>query len=118
MERLFKAGALDVFLIQIIMKKGRPGIQLSVLCSEQRKDALIKIILKETTSIGLRFYETRRKVLQRKIKPVDTEFGKIRVKYSKLGDRIFKASPEYEDCKKIAKQFNIPLIEIMKKVKV
>ncbi len=117
MERLFKAGALDVYLTHILMKKGRPGIKLTAICNENLKEDLIKIVLKETSTIGLRFYETKRKVLQREIKMIDTEFGKVRVKVSKLGDEILKIMPEYEDCKKIAKKLNIPLIEVMKKVR-
>ncbi|MDP3296394.1 MAG: nickel pincer cofactor biosynthesis protein LarC [Thermodesulfovibrionia bacterium] len=116
MEKLFKAGALDVFLTQVIMKKGRPGIKLTALCSEDKRDELIEIILKETTSIGVRFYETQRKILQRTIESVDTKFGKIKVKISRLGADMVKITPEYEDCKKIAKKFNIPLIEVIKSV--
>ncbi|MCK5286761.1 MAG: LarC family nickel insertion protein, partial [Thermodesulfovibrionia bacterium] len=116
MERLFQYGALDVFLTQIIMKKSRPGIKLSVLCGEDKKDGLMKIILEETTSIGVRFYEAQRKMLRRTIESIDTKFGKIRVKVSRYGDRILKITPEYEDCKKIAKQRAIPLKEVIKKV--
>jgi uncharacterized protein (DUF111 family) len=118
MEKLFKKGALDVFLTQIIMKKGRPGIRLTVLCKETEKEQLIKIILMETTTIGLRFHEVKRRVLQREIKLVDTEFGKVRVKFTKFGDDILKATPEYEDCKKIAKKLNMPLMEIMRRIKI
>jgi len=117
MEQLFKSGALDVYLSQIIMKKGRPGIKLTVLCNEEQKEDLIKIVLKETSSIGLRSYETKRRVLQREIKTIDMEFGKVKVKLSKLGDKILKVAPEYEDCKRIAKKLNIPLIEVMEKIK-
>ena len=117
MEKLFKTGALDVFLTQVLMKKGRPGVKLTVLCKEADNEELIKIIMKETTTIGLRFYDVKRRVLQREIKLVDTEFGKVRVKLSKLGDEILKATPEYEDCKRIAKKLNIPLIEVMEKIK-
>jgi len=116
MEKLLKIGALDVYLTHILMKKGRPGIKLTVLCSEDKKEDLMKIILKETTTIGLRFYEVKRKVLQREIKVIDTKFGKVRVKFSRLGGDILKATPEYEDCKKIARKLNIPLIEVMKKI--
>ncbi|MBI4653771.1 MAG: nickel pincer cofactor biosynthesis protein LarC [Nitrospirae bacterium] len=116
MERLFEAGALDVFLTQIIMKKGRPGILLSVLCSRHKRDDLIKIILRETTSIGLRFYETERKILERELKAIETEFGKVNVKISKLGGDFIKVTPEYEDCKKLAKRLNIPIIDVMKKL--
>ena len=117
MENLFKAGALDVFLTQIIMKKGRPGIKLTVLCSELKKGQLSEIILKETTTIGLRYYETERKVLQREIREVDTEFGKVKLKVAKFGTDIIKIMPEYEDCKKIARKYKIPLIEVMKKIR-
>ncbi len=118
MKKLFKKGALDVFLTQIIMKKGRPGIKLTVLCKETEKENLIKIILMETTTIGLRFHEVKRRILQRDIQLVDTEFGKVRVKFSRLGNSILKVSPEYEDCKKIAKMLNKPLIEVMTRIKI
>jgi uncharacterized protein (TIGR00299 family) protein len=118
MERLFKEGALDVFLTQVIMKKGRPGIKLTVLSKETERENLIKIILKETSTIGLRFYEVKRRVLQREIKWVDTEFGKVRIKFSKLGNDILKATPEYEDCKRIAKKLNMPLIEVMRRLRI
>ncbi|MEW6215262.1 MAG: nickel pincer cofactor biosynthesis protein LarC [Nitrospirota bacterium] len=118
MKKLFKAGALDVYLTHILMKKGRPGVKLSVLCSEDRREELMKIVLKETSTIGLRFYETKRRVLQREVKTIDTEFGKVKVKISMLGDEILKVTPEYEDCKRIAKKLNIPLIEVMRKIKI
>jgi uncharacterized protein (TIGR00299 family) protein len=118
MELLFKKGALDVFLTQVIMKKGRPGIKLTVLCKETEREEIIKIILTETTTIGLRFYNVQRSVLQREIKIIDTEFGKVRVKFSRLGKEILKATPEYEDCKKLARKLNMPLIEIMRKIKI
>jgi len=113
---LYKAGALDVYLTQVIMKKGRPGVKLTALCDESRKEALMKIILRETSSIGLRYYETRRSVMQREIKTVNTKFGTVRVKVARLGGKIIKAAPEYEDCRKIARQNNIPLIEVMKNI--
>jgi uncharacterized protein (DUF111 family) len=114
MEMLFKAGALDVFLTPIVMKKGRPAVKLTILAEEAKKDKMISMILKETTSIGLRFYNAGRKVLDRRIKKVETKYGTVRVKESRLGSEIVKASPEYEDCKKIAKKHGIPLIEVMK----
>ncbi len=117
MEKLFKEGALDVFLTQILMKKGRPGIKLTVLSKVADRELLMKTILRETTTIGLRFYEVNRVVLQRETKLVDTEFGKVRVKFSRLGNEILKATPEYEDCKRIAKKLKMPLIEVMEKIK-
>jgi len=118
MEKLIKAGALDVFLTQVIMKKGRPGIKLTVICREADREGLIEIILKETTTIGLRFHEVKRKVLKREIRLTDTEFGKVRVKLSRLGDEILKITPEYEDCKRIAKKHKIPLAEVIEKIKI
>ncbi|UCH80394.1 MAG: nickel pincer cofactor biosynthesis protein LarC [Nitrospiraceae bacterium] len=117
LDRLFKAGALDVHLTQVIMKKGRPGIVLTTICSDDRKEDLIHIILTETTSIGLRFYHAARKTLQRESKTVTTKWGRIRVKKSWQGNDIRKLSPEYEDCRKIAAKYNIPLIDVLKSIK-
>jgi uncharacterized protein (TIGR00299 family) protein len=116
-ERLYKAGALDVYLTQVIMKKGRPGVILTVLCNNEKRDNLIKIILRETSTIGLRFYEAKRRVLKREIKKIDIESGKVRVKISRFGEDILKTTLEYEDCKRIAKKLGIPLLEVMKKIK-
>ena len=116
MDRLFKKGALDVFLTQIIMKKGRPGITLTALCHANKKDDLIEIILRETTSIGVRFYSAERKVLKRDVRPVKTGYGTVNVKISRLDNNKSRTSVEYEDCKKIAKKFDIPLIEVMKTI--
>lgn len=117
MEKLYKAGALDVYLTHVMMKKARPGVKLTVLCNEEKNDKLMDIILRETSTIGLRFYKAERRVLQREIKKTDTEFGRIRVKISKLGNEILKVTPEYEDCKRIAKKLNIPVIDVMRKIK-
>jgi len=116
MESLFKAGALDVYLTQLIMKKGRPGIKLTVLCNSKEKEKMMKIIFEETTTIGLRFYEADRQTLKREIKEINTALGKVKVKISKLGSRIIKTTPEYEDCKKLAKKLTMPLTEVMKKI--
>jgi uncharacterized protein (TIGR00299 family) protein len=118
MEKLLKAGALDVYLTQVIMKKGRPGVKLTVLCLEAQRERLIEIIMKETTTIGLRFYKVKRKVLGREIKVIDTEFGKVRVKVSRFGNGTLKTTPEYEDCRRIAKKLNMPLIEVMRRIKI
>ena len=117
MGRLFSAGALDVYLTQVIMKKGRPGVLLTVLCGEDRKEDIIDLLFKETSTIGVRFHEVARLVLKREIRRVNTEYGTIRVKVSKRPDGTPKFSPEYEDCKRIAEQHKIPLIEVMKRAK-
>jgi len=117
MDRLLKEGALDVYLTQVIMKKGRPGIVLTALCNDDRKEDLMNIILSETTSIGLRFYSADRVTLHREIKTVKTKWGNVRVKKSWQGKEVNKCTPEYEDCKKIAAKHKIPLIDILKSIK-
>ncbi|MBA4372035.1 MAG: TIGR00299 family protein [Thermodesulfovibrio sp.] len=112
-ERLFKAGALDVFLTQIIMKKMRPAVKLSVLCSKKIMTEVIDIILSETTSIGVRYYETSRTILERRIGKIDTGYGKVRVKISEYGKQPLTITPEYEDCRELALKKGIPLSEVI-----
>jgi pyridinium-3,5-bisthiocarboxylic acid mononucleotide nickel chelatase len=113
MEKLFEAGALDVYLTQILMKKNRPGVKLTVLCRQKDRDALGKIVFTETSTIGLRFFNMQRKVLQRQIETTDTAFGRIRVKRSMLENNPIRQTPEFDDCKKIAKRLNVPLIDVL-----
>ncbi|RJQ46177.1 MAG: nickel pincer cofactor biosynthesis protein LarC [Nitrospiraceae bacterium] len=114
MEKLLKAGALDVFLTQTIMKKGRPGIVLSVLCREEEREKLTDIVLNETTSIGVRFYRAERTTLRRELRPVKTKYGKVNIKIAYSGKKISKVSTEYEDCKKLARKYDVPLAAVMK----
>jgi uncharacterized protein (TIGR00299 family) protein len=116
MERLFLAGALDVSLTQMIMKKGRPGILLTVLCEGEKRADIMDIILKETTTIGLRFYEAWRIVLERKGEERETDFGKVRIKSAGMSDGTVKLRPEYEDCRTIARKRRIPLVEVMRRL--
>lgn len=116
LEKLFNSGALDVSLAQVIMKKGRPGILLTVLCHEDKRADIMDIVLRETTSIGLRFYEVSRVVLEREGKERETEFGKVRLKVAKMPDGTVKVRPEYEDCKRIARKYRIPLMEVMRRL--
>jgi uncharacterized protein (TIGR00299 family) protein len=111
-ERLLKAGALDVIVMPVMMKKRRPGAFLQVLCAETVKNQLIDIILRETTTFGVRYYPVARKILDREIKPAKTKYGLIRVKLGFANGSQIKAVPEYEDCKKIAAAKGIPLKEI------
>lgn len=117
MEKLIQNGALDVYLTNILMKKNRPAVKLTVLSKPNEKDELVKIIFEETTSIGVRIRNEERKTLKREIKEVNTKYGKIRVKIAKLDAKIINKMPEYEDCKKIAKKKNISLIEIYNTIK-
>jgi uncharacterized protein (DUF111 family) len=108
MECLFERGALDVSLSPLLMKKNRPGTLLRVIAREHEGEALSDLILKESTSLGVRCYTAHRKKLPREVKEMETPYGKIRVKIS--GDLRFQ--PEYEDCKRIAREKGIPIQEV------
>ena len=116
MERLFDHGALDVYLTPVIMKKSRPGTLLGVLCSADKKYVLMDIIFKETTTIGMRFYDACRVTMTREMGHVRTRYGKVRVKVSSFGNGIQRKTPEYEDCRRLALDAKVPLAEIMKEV--
>jgi uncharacterized protein (TIGR00299 family) protein len=108
-ERLLRAGARDVYFAPVHMKKNRPGIVLSVLCSEPDRELLSAIVLNETSAIGVRYYPVRRRVLNRVIKEVATEFGPVRVKVAVAPDGHENLAPEYEDCKRVATQKDVPI---------
>jgi len=112
MEMLFSAGALDVYLTPIHMKKNRPATQLSVLCQEQDSFKMHEILFLETTTLGIREMSIRRHSLKREIQKVETPWGTVRVKIAHLPNNKIKAAPEFEDCRKLAAESNIPLREI------
>ncbi len=112
MEKLFKAGALDVFLENIIMKKGRPAVKLSIMAEEKDIERLSKILFEETTTIGLRIYKAQRKTLDREIKKIKTKYGDVRIKISRLKGNTVNISPECEDLKAISKNMKIPLKKV------
>jgi uncharacterized protein (TIGR00299 family) protein len=116
MDKLFKAGANDVFLENIIMKKSRPAVKLTVIANEKDVDLIADIIFKETTTIGLRFYTVARKTLSREIKKVKTEYGNLRVKISRLNGDIVNISPEYEDLKAISEKTGLPIKKLTDKL--
>jgi len=108
-EKLFKAGASDVYISNIIMKKGRPGNMLCVIC-EPGKDALLKkIIFTESTSVGIRSFPFIKDTLSRKFETVDTPYGKVMVKRSFYNSEEVSCKPEYEECRKIAEERGITL---------
>ncbi len=109
MDRLFADGALDVYWIPIYMKKNRPGTMLQVLCKDDGKDILIRRILTETTTLGVRYYTSRRRLLWRDHIEVMTDYGTISVKRVKDPQGNIRIVPEYEVCQKIALEHNIPL---------
>ena len=109
MERLLEDGALDVYWIPIFMKKNRPGTMVQVLCGQDKKDAVINRLLSETTSIGARYYNVLRDTLPRELIQVETSYGTIKAKCIKDPVRGSRITPEYEECKKIAIEKNIPI---------
>jgi len=112
MDSLFKAGALDVYFTPIIMKKSRPANKVSVLSSEKDREILSEILLRDTSSFGVRFYRVGRMVLEREIKSVKTSWGLVKVKIGKFEGEVVQISPEYEDCKIISlkKKVSIKMI--------
>jgi uncharacterized protein (TIGR00299 family) protein len=108
MERLFDAGALDVTVSPLVMKKQRPGNLLRVIATAETREALAKIVFEETTTLGLRIYDAERRVQSRGFETVETPFGPVRVKIGEYG-----ASPEYDDCRELALKTGVPLKEIM-----
>jgi uncharacterized protein (TIGR00299 family) protein len=111
MDRLLAADALDVWLTPIHMKKGRPGVMLSVLTVPERRDALGALILSESSSIGWRSYPVDRKMLQRTIRTVATPWGDAQVKEVVRPDRT-EVVPEYESCRRLARETGLPLREV------
>ncbi|MBF0102905.1 MAG: nickel pincer cofactor biosynthesis protein LarC [Desulfobacterales bacterium] len=109
MERLFEAGALDVCWIPVYMKKNRPGIIIQVLCDESHHDHIVHILFSETTTIGLRWYSAARDVLYRELVCVNTDLGNIQAKRILRKDGTVCLKPEYESCKTIAKEKQIPI---------
>ncbi len=109
MDRLFEDGALDVCWIPIYMKKNRPGTMLQVLCKSDKRDILIHRILSESTTLGIRYYESRRRLLWRDQLEVETSYGKIAVKRAKDPQGNIRIIPEYEVCRKIAREQDLPL---------
>ncbi len=109
MERLFAAGARDVYLTPIQMKKNRPATLLTVICEPAQRDRLAEIILQETTSIGVRYYPVNRWILKRETRQVKTRYGEVTVKVVVQPDGTKRATLEYDDLKRIAAAKNIPL---------
>jgi len=112
MERLFDAGGLDVVFFPVQMKKGRPGVQVQVIGRPDQKDVLMEILFKESTTLGIRFRYSQRKLLKRSVVEVDSPWGKIKAKKAVNSDGSVFFLPEYEVCRKIALENNRPLKEI------
>lgn len=108
-ERLLKNGAMDVFLQPIQMKKNRPGVLLTVLCKLGEVAEFTELIMKETTTIGIRWHIDNRIKADRKLELIETELGTMQIKIARFRNKTVNVSPEYEDCKRFALEKGIPL---------
>lgn len=112
MDKLFQAGAVDVYFTSIQMKKERPGIIIGIIVSELNLLSVESVLFNQTTTFGIRKYKVIRKVLTREFKELDSPLGKIKIKIGTFDGDIKNISPEYEDCKRIAEEKGIPLKQV------
>jgi len=113
LEKALAAGALDVFSTPVQMKKNRPGMLVTVLCKPEDEPKFHDMLFAETTTLGVRTYTAERRVLARQWDKVRTSFGEVRIKVARLNGHIQQASPEFEDCRKLAEAKNVPLQRVM-----
>lgn len=116
MERLFASGALDVWFTPVQMKKNRPATVLSALTTPERVNVLAQVILRETPTLGVRILPLERVVADRRIVEVETPWGKVRVKEKWLNGERVAVSPEYEDCARLAREYGVPLQQVLQTV--
>jgi uncharacterized protein (TIGR00299 family) protein len=112
MEKLFAIGALEVYFNSIMMKKNRPGLEITVITEEADVDRICQFVLSHTTTLGLRVNREERIELPRRRGEVNTPFGPVEVKVGHLPDGSEKISPEYESCRKAAEKFGVPLMNV------
>ena len=117
MEKLLAMNVLEVFLTPILMKKNRPGTLLTVIGPSEKRPAITEFLLKETTTLGLRWHEEERAKTEREILTKETRYGKIRFKLARWEGRVVNISPEYEDCKRLALKKGVPLKDIFEEAK-
>ena len=113
MERLFEAGALDVFLTPVIMKRSRPGTVLTALCAPERVADLSRVLFEESSTIGLRWSEVSRARLEREMVTIPTAYGALPFKVSRLGGRVVTVTPEFADVVRLAREKSLPVREVL-----
>jgi uncharacterized protein (TIGR00299 family) protein len=113
LDKGLAAGALDVYTTPVQMKKNRPGTLLTVLCKPQDTNSLMTLIFAETTTFGARTYRAQRRVLPREWVSVATDFGDVRMKVSRVNGRILHVAPEFEDCRRLAAEKDVPLQRVI-----
>jgi len=113
LDRLLEAGALDAFFTPVQMKKGRPGVLVTVLAEPGRREAVEEVLFRETTTLGVRRQEWQRTALERETHAVSTAYGEIRIKVGRRGGRVYNAQPEFEDCLRAAAERGVPVKEVL-----
>jgi pyridinium-3,5-bisthiocarboxylic acid mononucleotide nickel chelatase len=109
MDRAFELGALDCYFTSVQMKKNRPGVLLSILSKPDSKQQLLQLLFSETTTLGVRTYEVERRALERSVVRVETQYGPIDVKVARLNGLVVNEMPEFEQCRRIAREAGVPL---------
>ncbi|MDP6779260.1 MAG: nickel pincer cofactor biosynthesis protein LarC [Candidatus Latescibacteria bacterium] len=110
-ERLLEGGARDAYLTPVVMKKGRPGVMVSVLADPARASSLTETLLRETTTLGLRITQVDRLALPRSSSTVETPYGTVALKVAQQGERR-RVTPEFEDCARLAREGNVPILDV------
>ena len=117
MEKLFEVEVQEVFLTPILMKKNRPATLLTVICPSEKLPSVVEFLLRETTTLGLRWHEAERARADREILKLQTKYGEIHFKLARWEGRTINLSPEYEDCKRLALKKRIPLKDVFEEAK-
>jgi uncharacterized protein (TIGR00299 family) protein len=113
LDQLLAGGALDAFFTPVQMKKGRPGVLVTVLAPPARRVALEELLFRETTTLGVRRQEWERTVLERETSSVETAYGPIRVKIGRRGETVYNAWPEFDDCQRAAAEYGVPVKQVL-----
>src|SRR5450432_2871248 len=113
LERALAAGALDVYTTPVQMKKSRPGTLITVLCKPHEEEKFQEMLFAETTTLGVRSTRAQRRILPREWVKVTTKYGEVRVKVARVDGQVRQASPEVEDCRKLAEEKNVPLQKVI-----
>ncbi len=112
MDRLYEVGALEVFYAPVQMKKNRPGVLVTVLVRPEQREAVVDLVFRETTTLGVRFSDVCRERLERELIELDTPLGPVRFKRARRNGRIVNVAPEFEDCARLAAEHGLPVKEV------
>ncbi|HXR65227.1 MAG TPA: nickel pincer cofactor biosynthesis protein LarC [Ktedonobacteraceae bacterium] len=112
MERVLSAGALDISYLPLQMKKNRPAVMVTLICQVEDIERLTRLVLSETSTLGVRVQQVQRRKAQRSQEQIITPLGPLQIKLKRLGTRVISAAPEYEDCRRLARARQVPLEEV------